>query len=686
MVVRAILVSVLMALASVAVAQRAVLAEDLFKLSFLSSPVISHDGSHVAYVVSRMDGVRNTYLTNLWIGELSTGRVWQLTHGDSDSALAWSPDDKWIAFSSRREGKPQIYRVSVADGETERLTRQESGASSPQWSHDGSRILFESIEIDKTPAAQIDFQAAGFSPSNEQRQSDIRVITVRHYEDNGRGKTYDKHAHLWVMAANGSDARALTSGNEWSESNPSWSPDDKFIAYNSFHGDDVYDSRDDIYVIPSTGGVERKIPLAPVGNFNPTWGHDSSGLYYFKAMTPDPAEFPMAGYPALAYTSLDGLLEREVISHHTLSFGDAIVSDMRRGISCGPLFDPHDHWLIATVNVPGATAIIKRDVQTGKQQTLVGGDREVSDCSISEDGSELAFVAADATHPAEIYVADTSGGPPHQLTNTNGGYLASVSLSAPEHFETKDHDGLTVDAWIMHPPQIVAGHKYPTILYIHGAPGQYGNTFFHQFQYLAGLGYNIVYANPRGSVGYGYPFEDAINLSWGDAMFDDEMSVVNAIKQRPEVDASHLGVSGISYGGYATLWVIEHAPLFKTAVAESFPSNMLTQWLTGDLNIAFDPKYSWGNPWDHFAENWKVSPAAYVANIQAPVMLIHGDNDIHTPEGETLQIYSALKILGRRVEYVEIPRENHSLARTGEPIHRVERLNISADWYAKYLK
>jgi dipeptidyl aminopeptidase/acylaminoacyl peptidase len=237
----------------------------------------------------------------------------------------------------------------------------------------------------------------------------------------------------------------------------------------------------------------------------------------------------------------------------------------------------------------------------------------------------------------------------------------------------------------MHPPHALAGRKYPTILYIHGAPGEYGNTFFHQFQYLAGLGYNVVYANPRGSVGYGYPFEDAINLSWGDAMLDDEMSVIDALQRRPQVDASRIGVSGISYGGYATLWVIEHSGRFKAAIAESFPANMLTQWLTGDLNISFDPKYSWGNPWDHFEGNWKVSPAAYVANITTPVMLIHGDDDIHTPVGETLQIYSALKILGRTVEYVEIPRENHSLARTGEPIHRVERLHLSADWYKKYL-
>jgi dipeptidyl aminopeptidase/acylaminoacyl peptidase len=689
MALRALLVSLLIAVAfadpSVAASKRPVAAEDLFELSFLSSPVMSHDGSRIAYIVSRMDGPKNTYLTNIWIAEASTGRVWQLTRGDSDSSPVWSPDDRWLAFASRRGGKSQIYRVSPANGKTQRLTNQENGAFNPQWSHDGSRILFQSVTIDKVPAAYIDFKAAGFTPSEEQRQSDIHIITIRHYEDNGQGETYNRHLHLWVMAADGSDAKALTSDNHWSETNPSWSPNDKLVAFNAFHGDDLYDSRDDIYVIPSGGGTARRIPLAPVGNFNPVWGHDSLGLYFFQATTPNPAEFPTVGYPALKYTYLDGSTQRGLIAPYTVSFGDVVLSDMRRGLGCGPLFGPHDRWFIANVNRPGTAAIIQYDVETGQGHTIVGGNREVSDCSMSDDGRRLAFVVSDATHPAEIFVTDTLGGHLRQLTNANANYLATVDLSVPEPFEMKDHAGFTVHAWIMHPPHAVANRRYPTILYIHGAPGEYGNTFYHQFQYLAGLGYNIVYANPRGSVGYGYPFETAINLSWGDAMFDDEMSVVDAVRKRPEVDASRMAVSGISYGGFSTLWIIEHTRFFKAAIAEEFPSNMLTQWLTGDLNIAFDPKYSWGNPWDHFAENWKVSPAAYVANIRTPVMLIHGDADLHTPIGQTLQIYSALKILGRTVEYVEVPRETHSLSRAGEPIHRVERLHIVADWYAKYL-
>lgn len=664
-------------------AARPVAAEDLFKLSFVSSAVISHDGSQVAYVVTKMDGPKNTYLSNVWVADVGTGRTWQLTRGDSDADPAWSPDDKWLAFDSGRGDKGQIYRIALSGGEAARLTNLPNGAFGPQWSHDGSRILFQSVTIDKKMPAQIDFKSAGFTPKDEQQVSDVRIVTAQHYEDNGQGFTYDRHAHLWVMAADGSSQRALTSGNQWAEGGAVWSPDDKTIAFNSFHGSDPYEQRDDIYTIPAGGGTVRQIPLAPVGNDGPTWSHDGTGLYYAKTVHHDPS-----GYPALAYTALDGTAQREVMPENTVAWGDAVITDTKEGgAGCGPLFDPHDRWFVAVVSTPGGSALVKYDAQSGKAQTIAGGDNEILECSMSDDGSRLAFVASDATHLADAYVIDSAGGARRQLTQVNKDYLASVDLSTPESFTVQDRAGFTVHAWFMRPPHAAAGRKYPTILDIHGGPTtEFGNAFFHEFQYLAGLGYNVVYADPRGSVGFGYPFEAALNDNWGDAMFEDEMAVVDAVSKRPDVDTSRLGVSGGSYGGYATIWVVSHTHRFKVAIAERPATNLLTQWLTGDLNVSFDPKYSWGNAWDHFQNNWKQSPAAYVANITTPLMLLHAEGDTRAPVGETLQIYSALKILGRTVQYVYFPRENHDLSRTGEPIHRVERLRISAHWLAKYLK
>lgn len=668
--------------APAAAAPRAVRAEDLFALRLVSQATISHDGSRVAYVVTRMDGPKDTYLSDIWIADVASGRTWQLTQADSDDGPAWSPDDKWIAFDSGRGDKGQIYRISLDGGEAQKLTDLPNGAFGPTYSHDGTRILFSSVTVDPQPPAHIDFKAAGFSPKEDQRTSDVRIITAPHFESNGQGETYFKHVHIWVMAADGSGERALTSGHRWSEGGAAWSPDDKTIAFGALYGYDPYGTRNDLYLIPSTGGTARKIPLAPVGNYQPTWSGDGKGIYYFRSANHDPA-----GYSSLDYTALDGSSQRELVPPDTLSWGDAVITDMTEGgAGCGPLFGPGDRWYLAIVSQPGASALVRYDSRTGSPATIAGGDREILECSMDDNGSRAAFVASDATHPNEVYVVDTNGGAAKRLTDLNGSYLSSVALSKPQPFEVTDKAGYHVHAWIMRPPNAVAGKRYPTILDIHGGPGtEFGDAFFHEFQYLAGLGYNVVYADPRGSPGFGHAFQAALNLSWGDAMFEDEMDVVNAVVQRPDVDPNRLGVSGGSYGGYATLWVIEHTDRFKAAISERPAVNMTTQWLAGDANISWDPKYSWGNPWDHFAENWRVSPAAYVDKIHTPLMLLHSDDDIRTPIGETLQVYSALKILGRTVQYVEFPRENHDLSRTGEPIHRVERLHISGDWLAKYL-
>jgi len=213
-------------------APRPVKAEDIFRLSLISSAVISHDGSQVAYVVTKLDGPKNTYLRNIWIADVAGGRTWQLTRGDSDGDPAWSPDDKWLAFDSGRDEKGQIYRIALAGGEAQRLTTLSTGAFGPIWSHDGSHILFSSVSVQKKADAHIDFKAAGFTPKDDQRVSDVRIITVQHYEDNGQGETFDKHVHLWVMAADGTGTKALTSGDRWSEGGAVWSPDDRTIAFN----------------------------------------------------------------------------------------------------------------------------------------------------------------------------------------------------------------------------------------------------------------------------------------------------------------------------------------------------------------------------------------------------------------------------------------------------------------------
>ena len=252
-----------------------------------------------------------------------------------------------------------------------------------------------------------------------------------------------------------------------------------------------------------------------------------------------------------------------------------------------------------------------------------------------------------------------------------------------------DDAGFTVHAWFMPAVGAKAGERRPTILDIHGGPEtQFGETFFHELQFMAGQGYNVVFSDPRGSVGFGYPFEEALAKHWGAAMFDDVQRIMDAAVKRPEVDPSRLGVSGGSYGGYATLWVVGHTNRYKAAVAERVVSNLATEQLAADLasNNALGGRYSWGLPWQAGNLYLQQSPISYVANAVTPLLILHSEEDTRTPIDQTLQWFNAAKIIGREpIQYVVFPGENHDLSRTGSPIHRVERLHLLAQWFAKYL-
>jgi acylaminoacyl-peptidase len=237
-------------------------------------------------------------------------------------------------------------------------------------------------------------------------------------------------------------------------------------------------------------------------------------------------------------------------------------------------------------------------------------------------------------------------------------------------------------------PATTGKGPHPTLLDIHGGPEtQFGDTFFHEFQYWTSLGYNVVFSDPRGSVGFGYPFEAALTKSYGDAMFEDVQAVMDAAVKRPDVDASRLGVTGGSYGGYATLWVVSHTDRYKTAIAERAVDNLVSENLGADFasKNGLGGFYQWGNPWDTSSLWQTMSPINYEKNLHTPMMILHSEDDTRTPPDQTITWFTLAKVLGQKITFVDVPGETHDLNRTGAPIHRVERLHIMANWMNSYL-
>jgi dipeptidyl aminopeptidase/acylaminoacyl peptidase len=660
-------------------AKRPVAAEDLFKLALVSAPAISPDGKHVVFVVSRMNGPENRYDTNLWIADVDGSAPRALTSGGHASDPSWSPQSDRIVYVENAQ--VSVYDLTHASGT--QLVTLAGFASGPQFAHDGKSIALTLTTVDPAPKAHIDFTAAGFTPKPGQQSSDIHSIDSERYEVNGIGYTYNMHQHLWMMKADGTAAHAVTAGDRWSEALASWSPDDSRLLFASLRHDTVLAYESDLYTIPAAGGEMQRVASAKPISVAPAFAPDGKRLYFLQGNVDD-----LASYPELTVANIDGSSARTIYAQNQHLLGDWVLADLKMpGAICGPLVAPDDRSIITNQSGPGVAQLVRIDTHTGAVSVLTPHG-EASDCTASADGSTIAYAYADATHPAEVYTYDTRTRASRALTSLNAAYLASIALSTPQALTVMDDAGMSVAAWFMPATGPKAHGKRPTIVAIHGGPqAEAGETFFHEMQFWCGRGYNVVLVNARGSTGYGHTYEEALVGRWGPPMERDVMAVVAAISKRPDVDSSRLGVTGGSYGGYATLWLISHTNRFRAAISERPASDLATQqltWFEASPN-GLGGTYAWGKPWDPKSSNAADSPLTYVERVHTPVLLLHSTLDTETPIDQTLDEFSALRQLGRTAVFVEVPNENHDLNRTGSPIHRVERLHLLADWFARWL-
>jgi dipeptidyl aminopeptidase/acylaminoacyl peptidase len=680
----ALVVALMLGLSPIAVSASPVAPEDLFKLTLLSNAAISPDGTHVLVEASRMNGPKDTYDRSVELIDVSSGN---LTHnvtkhlGDGD--YAWMPDSRSFVFvRSPEKAKPQLYRYTLVSGAIVQLTHIKQGVSSPVISNAGDRIALTVTDTDPAPDSSVDFAKAGFVPKPSQKKSDIQTIDTLFFQTNGQGYTYRDHPHIWTIDADGSHAKQLTFG-AYSEGFDAWSPDDRTMLVDSLRYESVDSGPSDVYTLPSAGGALQKV-ASPLPANNGFFIGSNNRVYFLSGGVTD-----AAARPALVVANADGSDRRVIIERNVVGWGDSLLADMKEGGGfCGwPL--PGGTAALLNVDGPGYANIRKLDLNSGAMTDVTPPHGEAWSCSITRDGGRVAYLYSDFAGPADVYIADVNGGAPRRLTNVNASYLASVTLSKPQEFSVKDPAGYTVQAWFM-PATSGAGPKHPTLLNIHGGPEtQFGDTFFHEFQLYAAMGYNVVFCDPAGSTGHGYAFEEALENNYGDAMFQDVQAVMDAAVQRPDVDSTRLAVLGGSYGGYATLWVIAHTDRYKVAVAERAVSNLQSENLAADFagkNGLGGGYYNWGPPWDPASTDYaKFSPLTYVANVHTPVLILHAEEDTRAPIDQTLQEFTSLKILGQKAVYVAIPDENHDLSRTGSPIHRVERLHLILDWLKRYI-
>ncbi len=390
---------------------------------------------------------------------------------------------------------------------------------------------------------------------------------------------------------------------------------------------------------------------------------------------------------------LPGGTPRDLTASYDFDIDGSVGGDQRapRGQEpAGPIWSSDGRTILVKVGMHGNADLESFDAQNGGQKYAGHGtseSHEVISYTADRSAAHLAMVISSPTEIGDLYVAEgDTGAKPRRLTTFNDALFSQLSLTAPEEFWYTSFDGTKIEGWIQKPSSFDPASKYPLILEIHGGPhAAYGNTFTHEFQWMAAKGYVVLYVNPRGSSNYGQDFGNSIQYAYPGDDYKDLMAGVDEVLKKGYVDAARLGVTGGSGGGLLTDWVVTQTTRFKAAVSQRDISDWANFWYTADFTL-FTPTWFHKAPFEEPPEFTKRSPITYAENIQTPMLFILGDEDYRTPPGAGgEELFRALKYLKRTAAMARFPGENHELSRSGRPWHRIERLEQIVGWFDKYL-
>jgi dipeptidyl aminopeptidase/acylaminoacyl peptidase len=654
--------------------RRGVTAEDYFGFVFAADPRVSPDGSQTVYVASRVDRARNRRVPSIWLVPTNGSAAPRMIVDEAWSASAprWSSDGKSIGFTSGRviadsngttgtqqpaPGRAQLWTVAASGGAPRRVSNIPNGVSACSWSPNGSQFV---CLVRTGPSDTL---------NTGPERSDVRHYKSLGYKFNDTGWYDDKRSHLWIIDVASGAARQLTNGDNWNDTDAQWSPDGSRIAFVSDRTGKEFDEghNSDIWTIPAAGGSLTKISTSPERDASPVWSPDGKSIAFVSAEDEDApqqlyiTESTGGGTPKLAAKSLD------------LLPGNLQWAENGRAL----YFD---------TGVKGELHVFRVDIASGALRQVTTGARGVRASNISPTSGRMVYLANDFQHLDDVYSASVDGKGERKLTDVNAALWKTLDVAPVERMTFKGADGWDVDGFLVKPLGWTAGTKYPMILSIHGGPaGQYGVDWFHEFQVYAAKGYAVFFTNPRGSTGYGRKFQRGIELQWGGNDYIDIMNGVRAVTAaNPWIDTTRLGVTGGSYGGYMTNWIVGHTGMFKAAVTLRSISNFISD--DGTRDGAYGHKGDFGG--DIFEKQdlfWDRSPLKYVKNVTTPILVLHSDNDFRVPIEQGEQWFRALKHFGKTAEIVFFPRENHNLTRTGEPRHLVESMNWQLYWFDRYV-
>ena len=637
------------------------------KARFLADPLFV--GRHLVFAEIRIGGdKKRAYIGNLWQRDPG-GRLRKLTH--QTQGIAHHPQHqpgpgRWLLFLSNRQDakEPQVWLLPLDRGEPRPLTRVKGGVSQPLWAPHGKGVFFLADPR----------KVRG----KEEETPDVQVIRRLFYKLNGLGFIHDRNRQIFYQPLRGKRPRQITRGTEPVE-NFTVTPDGRWILFTArWFPEADYTWRTDLYRVPAEGRDPEVILEFPgfIGSLAPS----PDGR--FLAFEGTDLQRGFSTHPGVWLLDLETLELRNLTRPFGLYVGNALNADFRWATSL-PSLQWDENGRVYFVVTDQVTTHLMRMHPEGEPEVLDQENWCIDGFAVGRGPDpEIAVIASRMDHPQEIYRLQP--GRAQALTRINR-WALQYRFRPARHFQVPASDGTRIDAFYL-PPRRRRRGAPPAILEIHGGPRTaYGHSFMLEFHYLAEAGFAVIFANPRGSAGYPEDFTDGVTRAYGERDYQDLMEVVDYFVAQGLADPERLGVTGGSYGGFMTNWIVGHTRRFRAAVTQRSISNFVSFYGTSDIGWRFSEHEIGGTPWQNLTTYWHRSPLAYVENIQTPLLILHAEEDLRCPMEQAEQLFVALKVLKREVELVRYPGENHELSRSGRPDHRQDRLRRIRGWFERYL-
>ncbi len=651
--------------------------DELLKVRRVGDSQVSPKGDLVAFTITDMSVAANKGTTQIYVVPLSGGEVRQLTNDEHSSASPrWSPDGEKLAFISARDGEDQIWTIDVSSGALKKITSFSTGAGDPVWSPDGNWLAFASDVYPECPS-----DACNKKRAEEKAQSKVKAhvathLLYRHWKAWKDGT----RSHVFVVSANGGEAHDLTPGDydapPFSLGGPTdyaFSPDSKELAFVSNHDKvEAISTNADVWIVSVRGGTPKNVTAANRGfDGSPQYSPDGRFIAYRSQATP--------GFESDRFRLM--LYDRKTGTARSLSESlDSWVDEFT--------FAPNSQTIYLTAEERGKQPIYSVSVSGGPVRKVVS-DGFNGEPHVTKDGSTLVFSRSSMTTPNEVYRASIDGSGVTELSKTNDAFISPFNLKPAEEVTWTGGLGRKVAGWIIKPANFNPRKKWPLVVLIHGGPqGAWNDNWGYRWnpQVWANNGYVVFTPNPRGSTGYGQQFVNEISGDWGGKVFTDISNGVAMVSALPYIDKNRIGAAGASYGGYMIDWIEGHNsdPRFHYNVLVSHDGVYNLTSMTGVTEELWFTDWEFkGTPWTNPAMYDRWSPHKFVQNFKTPILIITNTLDYRVPEGEGMQLFTAVQRMGVESKLMDFPDEGHWVLK---PANSQFWHNTVLEWVDKHLK